>query len=173
ALRPGRSGSIATGIRDPREVRVGDTVVLTNQTPACPGSQPPQSYVFASFFAKNSDVAEFRRALQTLRLEEPAISIEEISSTAFGRGFRIGFLGTFHLEIVKERLTREFGLELVVTKPTVAFRGLEEEPWILLTVLTPAEFLSGVVRLIAERRGKLGGTEPLGNRLKFSAELPL
>jgi len=173
ALRTGEIGSIATGIRDPREVRVGDTVVLANQTTALPGYQPPQSFVFASFFAKNLDFSEFRRALQTLRLEEPAISIEEISSTAFGRGFRIGFLGTFHLEIVKERLTREFGLELIVTKPTVAFRGLEEEPWILLTVLTPAEFLSGVVRLITERRGKLGGTETLGNRLKFSAELPL
>ena len=173
ALRTGEIGSIATGIRDPREVRVGDTVVLTNQTTALPGYQPPQSYVFASFFAKNSDFAEFRRALQTLRLEEPAISIEEISSTAFGRGFRIGFLGTFHLEIVKERLTREFGLELVVTKPTVSFRGLEEEPWILLTVLTPSEYLARVARLVAERRGKLGETETLGNRLKFSAELPL
>jgi GTP-binding protein LepA len=178
ALRTGEIGSIATGIRDPREVRVGDTVVLVAQstkkpTTPLPGYRPPQSYVFASFFAKNSDFAEFRKALQTLRLEEPAIAVEEISSIAFGRGFRIGFLGTFHLEIVKERLTREFGLELVVTKPTVAFRGLEEEPWIRLTVLTPSEYLAGVARLIAERRGRLGETETLGNRLKVSAELPL
>jgi len=178
ALRTGEIGSIATGIRDPREVRVGDTIVSSNKSQVTrvkplPGYQPPQSFVFASFFAKNLDFSEFRRALQTLRLEEPAISIEEISSTAFGRGFRIGFLGTFHLEIVKERLTREFGLELVVTKPTVAFHGLEEEPWILLTVLTPSEYLAGVARLVGERRGKLGETETLGNRLKFSAELPL
>ncbi|OGC38244.1 hypothetical protein A2V54_03310 [candidate division WWE3 bacterium RBG_19FT_COMBO_53_11] len=175
ALRTGEIGSIATGIRDPREVRVGDTIVESSdrQVGPLPGYRPPQSFVFASFFAKNSDFEEFRKALQTLRLEEPAISVEEISSTAFGRGVRIGFLGTFHLEIVRERLTREFGLELVVTKPTVAFHGLEEEPWILLTVLTPAEFLSGVARLVAERRGKLGETEILGNRLKISTELPL
>jgi GTP-binding protein LepA len=175
ALRTGEIGSIATGIRDPREVRVGDTIVELSkrQVVPLPGYQPPQSYVFASFFAKNCDFAEFRKALQTLRLEEPAIAVEEISSTAFGRGFRIGFLGTFHLEIVKERLEREFGLELVVTKPTVAFHGLSEEPWILLTVLTPAEYLSGLARLVAERRGRLGETETLGNRLKISAELPL
>jgi len=178
ALRAGEIGYVATGIRDPREVRVGDTVVLINQSTkqpvtSLPGYHPPQSFVFASFFAKNSDFAEFRKALQTLRLEEPAISVEEISSTAFGRGFRIGFLGTFHLEIVKERLTREFGLELVVTKPTVSFHGLEEEPWVLLTVLTPSEYLAGAARLVAEKRGKLGETEALGNRLKVSAELPL
>ncbi|OGC59544.1 hypothetical protein A2890_00955 [candidate division WWE3 bacterium RIFCSPLOWO2_01_FULL_53_14] len=178
ALRTGEIGSIATGIRDPREVRVGDTISLVTQSPShpatpLPGYQPPQSYVFASFFAKNSDFAEFRKALQTLRLEEPAIAAEEISSIAFGRGFRIGFLGTFHLEIVKERLMREFGLELVVTKPTVSFHGLEEEPWILLTILAPSEYLAGVARLVAERRGKLGNTETLGNRLKVSAELPL
>lgn len=178
ALQAGEIGYIATGLRDPREVRVGDTIVSSNKFQAAmveplPGYQPPQSFVFASFFSKNADFEEFRKALRTLRLEEPAISIEEISSLAFGRGFRIGFLGTFHLEIVKERLEREFGLELVVTKPTVAFRGLEEEPWITLTVLVPPEYLSGVVRLVAERRGKLGETETLGNRLKVSAELPL
>lgn len=181
SLIAGEVGYLATGLRDPRAVRVGDTVVLSSEfqvtgvtgVKPLPGYKPPQSFVFASFFAKNAEFEEFRKALQTLRLEEPAISVEEISSTAFGRGFRIGFLGTFHLEIVKERLEREFGLELVVTKPTVAFRGLKEEPWIILTILTPSEYLSGVVRLAAERRGRLGEIETLGNRLKISVELPL
>ncbi|MDP1710391.1 MAG: GTP-binding protein [candidate division WWE3 bacterium] len=178
SLIAGEVGYLATGLRDPKAVRVGDTVSLINQLTnqpvnPLPGYKPPQSFVFASFFAENAEFEEFQKALQTLRLEEPAISVEEISSTAFGRGFRIGFLGTFHLEIVKERLEREFGLELVVTKPTVAFRGLKEEPWIILTILTPSEYLSGVARLAAERRGRLGETETLGNRLKIAIELPL
>lgn len=207
SLSAGEIGYIATGLRDPREVRVGDTVVESSsrQVVALPGYQPPQSFVFASFFSKNLEFELFQKALRTLRLEEPAISIEEISSIAFGRGFRIGFLGTFHLEIVKERLEREFGLELVVTKPTVAFGRRDDltarqrrgspraagqpdqpslqvakssgspnmEPWIILTVLTPPEYLSGVARLAAERRGRLGETETLGNRLKILVELPL
>uniref|UniRef100_A0A831Z1F3 Elongation factor 4 n=1 Tax=candidate division WWE3 bacterium TaxID=2053526 RepID=A0A831Z1F3_UNCKA len=194
-LFAGEVGYIATGLRDPRTVRVGDTIVQSSsrQVTALPGYQPPQSFVFASFFSRNLEFGEFRKALQTLRLEEPAIAVEEISSTAFGRGFRIGFLGTFHLEIVKERLEREFGLELVVTKPTVAFGRIDgrapgqpeessrrvvelpfnAEPWILLTVLLPSSHLSGVMKLLAERRGKLGEVETLGNRLKVSAELPL
>lgn len=175
SLSAGEVGYLAIGVRNLREVRVGDTVVESSHhsVTALPGYQPPQSFVFASFFSKNADFEEFRKALQTLRLEEPAISVEEISSLAFGRGFRIGFLGTFHLEIVKERLEREFGLELVITKPTVAFRDTREEPWITVTVLAPPEYLSGVVRLVAERRGELGETETLGNRLKISAKLPL
>jgi len=175
ALGCGEIGYIATGLRDPRTVHVGDTVVQlpVRGVSPLPGYQPPQSFVFASFFAKNVEFEEFRKALQTLRLEEPAISIEEVSTLAFGRGFRIGFLGTFHLEIVRERLTREFGLELIVTKPTVAFRGLGEEPWIRLTLLTPPVSLSGVARLVLERRGRLKDTETLGSRLKVDAELPL
>ena len=175
ALGCGEIGYIATGLRDPRTVHVGDTVVQlpVKGVSPLPGYQPPQSFVFASFFAKNVEFEEFRKALQTLRLEEPAISIEEVSTLAFGRGFRIGFLGTFHLEIVRERLTREFGLELIVTKPTVAFRGLGEEPWIRLTLLTPPVSLSGVARLVLERRGRLKDTETLGSRLKVDAELPL
>ncbi len=175
-LSAGEVGYLATGLRDPQLVQVGDTVV-SNDLPIgvepLSGYQPPQSFVFASFFSKNLNFEEFRKALQTLRMEEPAISVEETSSPAFGRGFRIGFLGTFHLEIVKERLEREFGLELTVTKPTVAFRGLEEEPWIKLTILTPSIHLSGVIRLIVSRRGKVGETVEFGHRLKVGAEMPL
>ncbi|GMR19344.1 MAG: translation elongation factor 4 [Patescibacteria group bacterium] len=177
-LSAGEVGFIATGLKDPRVVQVGDTVVLFPQVSgrrAAPlaGYQPPQSFVFASFFAQNVGFGEFRRALQTLRLEEPAISLEEISSAAFGRGFRIGFLGTFHLEIVRERLRREFDLDLVVTKPTVAFRSLKEEPWISLTLLTPAKYLAAVTKVVMGKRGILGETHTLGDRLKISAELPL
>lgn len=177
SLSAGEVGYLATGLRDPQAVLVGDTVTLINQLTnqpinPLPGYQPPQSFVFASFFAQNIEFQEFKRALETLRLEEPAMSLEEISSTAFGRGFKIGFLGTFHLEIVRERLIREFGLELVVTKPTVSFRALEEEPWIHLAILTPPEYVSAVTRSIVIKRGIVQGTESFGDRLKISAELP-
>lgn len=174
-LRSGEIGYIATGFKDPRAVQVGDTVVSAGRGSAAPlpGYQDPQSFVFASFFAQNVEFSEFRKALQILRLEEPAISLEETSSLAFGRGFKIGFLGTFHLEIVSERLKREFDLDIVVTKSTIAFRSLKEEPWIRLTVLTPPEYLSDVTKLVTGRRGVLGETRTFGNRLRVSAELPL
>lgn len=177
SLSAGEVGYLATGLRDPQAVRVGDTVTLINQLTnqpinPLPGYQPPQAYVFASFFARNVEFEEFRRALRTLRLEEPAISLEEVATTAFGRGFKIGFLGTFHLEIVRERLIREFGLELVVTKPTVSFHKLEEEPWVRLAILTPPDYVSAVTRSIGIKRGMVRGTESFGDRLKISAELP-
>jgi len=176
-LSAGEVGYVATGLRDPQDVRVGDTVVRGERPPAgveaLPGYRPPQPYVFASFFSRNSEFPEFKKALQTLRLEEPALFLEEISSLAFGRGFRIGFLGTFHLEIVRERLEREFGLKLVVTKPAIDFPSLDREPWIRLTVLTPARYLSAVIKTITDRRGALGETVEFGNRLRVSAELPL
>jgi len=178
SLSAGEVGYIATGLRDPSAVRVGDTVSLVTQLPShlvtqLPGYQSPQSFVFASFFALNAQLPEFRHALETLRLEEPAISLEEISSTAFGRGFKIGFLGTFHLEIVRERLKREFGLELVVTKPAVSFRDLEEEPWIKITILAPPEYVSAVTRSLLVKRGVIRETGSFGNRLKITGELPL
>lgn len=180
SLSAGEVGYLATGLRDPQSVRVGDTVIQeisdkqeAVRTKPLPGYEPPQSFVFASFFARNTDFEELSKALAKLRLEEPAISLEEISSVAFGRGFRIGFLGTFHLEIVRERLMREFGLELIVTKPTVPLPNLEEEPWIRLLIITAPEYLVSVTKSILVKRGQIGETTSLGNRLKVSAELPL
>ena len=174
SLAVGEVGYVATGIRDLAAVSTGDTVrILGEEVTPLPGYQPPQPYVFASFFAKNADFTEFKKALNILILEEPALSVEEISSVAFGRGFRLGFLGTFHLEIVKERLKREFALQLVVTKPTLDFADLSQEPWITLTVLTPSQFLSAVLKLLTDKRGVIGETVEFGNRLKLTAELPL
>jgi GTP-binding protein LepA len=125
------------------------------------------------------DFPELKQALNKLRLEEPAVSIEEISSPAFGRGFKLGFLGTFHLEIVKERLEREFDLELTVTKPTVAFKGMEDsssgrrEPWTKVTIITPPDYLSDVIKLVEASRGTIMETVDFGRRLKVVAELPL
>ncbi|MEX1061573.1 MAG: GTP-binding protein [Patescibacteria group bacterium] len=173
-LTAGEVGYIATGLRDLGAVQTGDTVkILGNEVHPLPGYHPPQPYVFASFFAKNADFTEFKKALNTLTLEEPALSVEEISSVAFGRGFRLGFLGTFHLEIVKERLKREFALQLVVTKPTLDFADLSQEPWIALTVLTPSQFLSAVLKLLTDKRGVIGETVEFGQRLKLQTEMPL
>lgn len=178
SISAGEVGYIATGLRDPQGVRVGDTVVLVSQLSSfpvtqLPGYRPPQSYVFASFFARNARFDEFKRALETLYLEEPSITVSEVSTAVFGRGFRIGFLGTFHLEIVGERLKREFGLDLIVTKPTVNLTSLDQEPWIKAEILTPPEYLSGVTKLVNAYRGILGETATLGSRLKVAVELPL
>jgi len=178
ALSAGEVGYVATGLKDPCAVRAGDTMVLVSQLHSyhvtrLPGYAEPQSFVFASFFPAAGNFSDLRRALGKLRLEEPAVSTEEIASAAFGRGFKLGFLGPFHMEIVKERLEREFGLELIVTKPTVAFRGLEEEPWIKATIITPPECLSGVIKLVEGKRGRVGETIDFGSRLKVSTELPL
>ena len=174
AISAGEVGYIATGLKDPGAIKVGDTVILSGSSvSALPGYKEPQSFVFASFFAQNVQFPDFKKALQTLRLEEPAVSVEEIASSAFGRGFKLGFLGTFHLEIVRERLTREFDLDLVVTKPTVDFPSLNKEPWINLSILVPPKYLSEIIKIVTARRGVVGMTQTLANRLKVSAELPL
>lgn len=198
-LSAGEVGYVATGLKDPQAVRAGDTVACLAELAGgesrrvqlsgglvvrLPGYKEPQSFVFASFFPAAGDFSELRQALGRLRLEEPAISAEEIASSAFGRGFKLGFLGTFHLEIVKERLEREFGLELIVTKPTVEFKGIggnkgqqgrqgTQEPWIRVTIITPPEHLSGVIRLVENSRGGVGETQEFGHRLRVAAELPL
>ncbi len=175
SLSAGEVGYIATGLKDPQAVQVGDTVALVSNRPVIPlsGYQSPQSFVFASFFPAAGNFVSLRRALEKLRLEEPAVSVEPTDSPAFGRGFKLGFLGTFHLEIVKERLEREFDLELIVTKPTVAFRGLEEEPWIRATIITPPDNFSRVMKLTESARGNVLAAIDFGHRLKVSVELPL
>jgi GTP-binding protein LepA len=185
SLSAGEVGYLATGLKDPHAVRVGDTVALVSRHPVrqaapLPGYRAPQSFVFASFFPAAGDFVSLKRALDELRLEEPAVSSEEVASPAFGRGFKLGFLGTFHLEIVKERLQREFNLELIVTKPTAAFRGLEgglpaerQEPWIKVTIITPPDYLSGVIKLVESSRGVIAETVDFGRRLKIMIELPL
>jgi len=179
-LSAGEVGYLATGLKNPQTVQVGDTAALVvgvkrqmAKVKPLSGYKKPRSFVFASFFLTTGGYMELKEALNKLKLEEPAISIEETSSPALGRGFKLGFLGTFHLEIVKERLEREFNLELAVTRPTVAFRDLAEEPWIEITVITPPEYLSEATKLVTESRGKVGEVTSFGAKMKLSAELPL
>jgi GTP-binding protein LepA len=178
SLKRGEIGYLATGLKDPQAVRVGDTLVLSSQlakrrVSKLPGYRAPSSFVFASFFPKSADFGVLKEALNKLRLEEPALTVEEIASPALGRGYKIGFLGTFHLEIVKERLEREFGVSLVATKPTVAFKRLEKEPWVKLAVVTPPDYLSSVTKLVNKARGKVSGVKSFRKKVTLLAEVPL
>lgn len=160
-----------------------------------PGYKEPQAMVYAGLYtASGDDYQKLRDALAKLKLNDAALQYEPASSMAFGFGFRAGFLGLLHLEVVKERLEREYDLDLVVTTPTVAYRResptsnpstpLEagrqqptsiqwEEPWVKLEIVLPEEYLGGAMQLVISRRGILGDVKYLGERVVLEAEVPL
>ena len=122
-LLNGEIGYVATGIKLPQKVKVGDTIIRNNSSvTALPGYQEPLLVVFASFFPENSDqFDELKDALEKLKLTDASLSFEPESSPVLGRGFRLGFLGLLHIEIISERLKREFGLGLIISSPTVEY----------------------------------------------------
>ncbi|MEK9208735.1 MAG: translation elongation factor 4, partial [Patescibacteria group bacterium] len=125
-LDEGQIGYVATGLKDPGEIRVGDTITMAGTDPAhfepLPGYREIRPMVFASFFPENGEqYDELKDALGKLKLTDAALQYEPESSAGLGRGFRLGFLGMLHVEIVSERLTREFGLKLIVTTPSVQY----------------------------------------------------
>ncbi|MDO8495716.1 MAG: translation elongation factor 4 [bacterium] len=121
-LEAGEIGYIATGVKIPGKVRVGDTIGDANLNEALAGYQEPRSVVFASFYPEDSEqFDELKDALEKLKLTDASLSFEPESSPALGRGFRLGFLGMLHIEIISERLKREFGLELIISSPTVEY----------------------------------------------------
>ena len=162
-----------------------------------PGFERIQPRVFAGLFPIDSDDFEdFREALEKLRLNDAALNFEPESSLALGFGFRCGFLGMLHLEIVQERLEREYDIELISTAPTVVYeietsggdiikidnptqlpdRGqIKEirEPLIIANLLLPKEFVGGVLKLCEEKRGKQRKLQYLGNQITLEYELPL
>jgi len=197
-LTAGEVGYIVTGLKDVARVRVGDTIT----TVAKPASGPLAGYkevkpmVFAGLFPTDSDAyPELREALEKLKLNDAALLYEPETSKALGFGFRCGFLGLLHMEIVRERLEREFDLDLLVTAPNVAYRvkksggaeievhspaempsDLEEvsEPYIKATVIVPKEFVGSVMELSGERRGRFDHMEYLSEqRVMLIYELPL
>jgi len=126
-LQAGEIGWVATGLKNPNLVRIGDTITLTDSRVAVQpllGYQEPQPMIYASFYLaqENKDFDLFRQALLKLKLNDWALQFTPENSDVLGRGFRLGFLGLFHLEIVKERLKREYGLEFIITDPTVPYR---------------------------------------------------
>ncbi len=197
-LSAGAIGYIATGLKDPRAVRIGDTLTLAKERGAVPlvGYAEPQPVVFAALFPEDADDYDpLKEALERLMLNDAALTIAPEESHALGRGFRLGFLGTLHLEIVVERLRREANLSIIVTHPSVALRAITErgeqidvltprdfptaaqsimEPWVKIELLVPPEYLSPVVQVIAGTRGTVEKTESVTeSRLKITATAPL
>ena len=198
-LSPGETGYIVTGIKKPGIASVGDTIVRTqNQLPALPGYMEPAPIVWASIFPEDADdFLELKLALGKLKLTDSSFSFEEESSGSLGRGFRAGFLGMLHLEIITERLKREFNLDLVITTPSITYEviyknGKSEkiyspyffpddgnlksvmEPWVKLQIIVPSEYLGGVMQILFEHEGEVKETETFGdNRSQLSVEMPL
>ena len=198
-LKTGEVGFVIAGIKEIDGAPVGDT--LTTTSAPCekplPGFKQVQPRVFAGLFPVSSDDYEgFREALQKLRLNDAALNFEPETSAALGFGFRCGFLGMLHLEIVQERLEREYNLDLITTAPTVVFEitnkknetifvdnpaklppvnDIEElrEPIILASILVPQDHVGSVIKLCIEKRGVQKNIPYLGNQVSLDYEMPL
>lgn len=182
-LTAGQIGYIVTSLKDIVSVRVGDTITTGNSKQVTGNIEPlsgyrePQAMVFASLYpASSEDEENLRESLQKLKLNDASLSFTPETSKAFGRGFKCGFLGLLHLEIVKERLEREYDLSLVVTTPTVDYRMTPDgwrEPGVRLEIITPSEYLGKILSLTSGKRGQVLSTETLGERIVVVAEAPL
>lgn len=158
-LTSGDIGYIVTGLKQVGLSRVGDTITLVNRPATQPllGYQIPQPMVFASLFEASGDTVGLRDSLEKLALNDASLQFTPTHSDAFGAGFRCGFLGLLHLEIVKERVEREFHHQLIITTPSVAFRGDAltgyEEPWAKVEVVTPSGGIGAALKLFESTRG--------------------
>jgi len=199
AMGVGEVGYLITGVKDVRQSRVGDTVTLAHHgaTEALGGYRDPKPMVFSGLYPLDgSDYPELRESLDKLKLNDAALVYEPETSAALGFGFRVGFLGLLHLEIVRERLEREFNLDLISTAPNVIYRVRMEdgseivvtnpseypdgkinevyEPIVRATVLLPSEFVGAVMELCQTRRGVLLGMDYLSeDRVELRYTLPL
>jgi GTP-binding protein LepA len=208
-LKAGEIGYLATGLKNVGQCRVGDTItlnsaILNNSTAKAPAIQPlsgyqePQPVVFASFYPVEADDYDLLKdGLAKLKLNDASLQYEPESCQGLGRGFRCGFLGMLHLEIILERLKREYQLNLIVTSPSVSYRVLTkekkylsisstadlpepnkieqiEEPWVELEILTPSQYLGQVMKLLEKLRGDYKDTEYLtAERILVKYQVPL
>ena len=199
ALLPGEVGWINASIKDVHGAPVGDTLTSARDpaTKPLPGFQTMQPRVFAGLFPSAADdYPALREALDKLRLNDAALQFEPESSEAMGFGFRCGFLGMLHMEIVQERLEREYDLDLVTTAPTVVYELLQtdgvvmkldnparlppinkieeiREPIIRANILTPEEYIGSIIKLCEEKRGSQVGITYLGSQVQIAYELPM
>jgi GTP-binding protein LepA len=199
SLSAGEVGYVITGLKEVSELRVGDTLTSARAgaSEPLPGYKDVKPMVFAGLFPTDSDdYPELRDALEKLKLNDAALFYEPETSQALGFGFRCGFLGLLHMEIVRERLEREFDLDLLVTAPNVAYRvraqnaseWIEvhnpaempsaidevEEPYISASIIVPKEYVGTIMELCNERRGRFDHMEYLSeNRVHLTYELPL
>jgi GTP-binding protein LepA len=199
-LATGEVGYLITSLKDPSEVLMGDTI--TDSTHPCnrplPGFQEPQPMVFSGIYPVDGrDFDALRLSLSKLRLNDSALSVTQERSAALGAGFRCGFLGLLHMEIVQERLRREYDMDIIVTYPSVVYHvfmkngdhirmdnpvllpdpaeiGRIEEPIINARLIVPVQYVGGVMNLIMEKRGECTHTENVDrHHVMLSAELPL
>jgi len=206
-IRCGEIGYIATGIKDPERVRVGETITLASAynektktflVEALPGYAEPKPMIFASVFPEDADDFDnLKVALSKLKLNDPAFIFEPEMKEFLGRGYRCGFLGTLHAEIVCERLFREFDLDLIISSPSVVYKinnnkgqeliiyttsdwpdpgSIKEtfEPWVKLEIVTPIDYLGAISDMTKEYRAIYLNTDYVGNeKLLLSYEIPL
>lgn len=184
----GEIGYIVTSVKDVSQARVGDTITAASRAAIhpLPGYREITPMVYAGLFTTDGDVNGLREALGKLKLNDASLQFEPDSSTAFGLGFRAGFLGLLHLEIVTERLNREFAIDLIVTTPSVAYtyrpmggKTVYSEPWVRAEIVVPQRYVGSVMELASSRRGIYLGTEYLASgvseleRLILRYEFPL
>lgn len=198
-LGVGEVGYLITGVKDVRQSRVGDTVTSSHKSASesLGGYEDPKPMVFSGLFPiDGSDYPVLRDALDKLKLNDAALIYEPETSAALGFGFRCGFLGLLHLEIVRERLEREFNLDLISTAPNVIYDVVDEhgdarrvtnpsefpegkiatirEPMVACTIIAPAEFIGAIMELCQSKRGQLGGMDYLSeDRVELRYRLPL
>jgi GTP-binding protein LepA len=198
-LQPGQIGYIVTGIKQPGIASVGDTIThFKKPLPELAGYMSPSPVVWASVYPEDADDFELlKQALGRLRLSDSAFSHEEESSGSLGRGFRCGFLGLLHLEIITERLKREFSLNLVIATPSITYdvtikggkkqmvyspslfpeHGQVEhvsEPWVKISIITPDKYTGAIYQLLYDHEAELGDTMTFGDgRAQLSINMPL
>jgi GTP-binding protein LepA len=199
ALGPGEVGYLVASIKDVGEARVGETVTTASRpAPALEGYRDPKPMVFCGLYPVDGDeYADLREALEKLRLNDSSFTYEPETSGALGFGFRCGFLGLLHMEIVRQRLEREYDVALVATAPNVEYRanlvggGIEvidnpsampmpnhiesiEEPYVTITILTPTEYVGTLMELCQQRRGEIDKLEYLSeDRVELLYAMPL
>ena len=195
-LVAGEIGYIATGIKEPNKTRVGDTIIKSQNigsiTPLS-GYKEPQPVVFASLYPQRPEEFDLlKEALGKLKLNDPSLIFEPETKESLGRGFRCGFLGTLHVEIVSERLYREFGPNLVISSPSVVFRVNDkliysasdwpednvikktEELWVFLEIITPIKYMAGILEILKNLEGKYVDTKYIGlEKVVLCYEIPL
>ena len=201
-LKSGEIGYIATGIKEPDKVRVGDTIMSTSEVEnvlhlggviePLPGYKAVKPMVFVGLYPIDQDkFHDIKEALERFRLSDPAFTYELEHSTALGAGFRCGFLGLLHAEVVQERLSTEFGAELLATTPSVEYMlddnlvhnpsdlpqadGLKnlKEPWVSLRIFVPQQYIGAVMELVQDKRGKFLNMEHFGIQVELTYEMPL
>jgi len=199
-LSAGEIGYLVTGIKERGQARVGETITkITHSLPAIAGYRSPRPVVWASVYpGSQDDFTLLKQSLERLNLQDAALSFEEEYSGALGRGFRCGFLGMLHLEIITERLRREFNLKLIVTTPTISYEIIDKktgkseiaysphlfpkeikdktikEPWVKIKIMTPPIYLGPIMALLHDHEAVILATQNFGDaRTAFDLEMPL